>query len=364
MKKCGLLSFVLVFLLLVTAVSGQDLHYYSAEGLTFVGKGFDTPSKYHRVDSARYCDMPMAAKTRYCQSAGLAVAFKTNSNTIAAKWKTARGSAGTNMTLIMQRGLDLYIKVDGRWVYAGVGNPTFAKEHSSTIVANMADGEKECLLYLPMFDVVRELEIGVDEGSEVKAIESPFKYKVAIYGSSITHGASSSRAGLAYPAIMSRNTGISFINLGISGSALMEMSVAEMLVDVDPDVFILDCIPNPSAKMIRERMSPFVKYIREKHPSTPIIIIQSPIRETTVFDLKNRQSELEKRTAAKEEAEKLIKEGVGDLYFIDEDQFLGVDHNGTVDGSHPTDVGFDRMVKKLQPKILKILAKYNIKPLY
>ena len=43
------------------------------------------------------------------------------------------------------------------------------------------------------------------------------------------------------------------------------------------------------------------------------------------------------------------------LYFIKEDRFLGTDHEGTVDGTHPNDLGFDRMLKKYKPAISKIL---------
>jgi precorrin-3B methylase len=49
--------------------------------------------------------------------------------------------------------------------------------------------------------------------------------------------------------------------------------------DIDADAFILDCIPNPSPKEITERAVDFVMTLREKHPDTPIIIIQTLIRE-------------------------------------------------------------------------------------
>ena len=59
--------------------------------------------------------------------------------------------------------------------------------------------------------------------------------------------------------------------------------------------------------------------------------------------------------AIAEQVEVLRKKNVKNLYFIKEDQFLGTDHEGTVDGTHPNDLGFDRMLKKYKPAISKIL---------
>ena len=46
------------------------------------------------------------------------------------------------------------------------------------------------------------------------------------------------------------------------------------------------------------------------------------------------------------------------IYFIPSDGFLGDDSLGTADGTHPTDVGFSRMLEKMSPKLNKILKKY------
>ena len=48
-----------------------------------------------------------------------------------------------------------------------------------------------------------------------------------------------------------------------------------------------------------------------------------------------------------------------DVYFLSVENVLGKD--GTIDNSHPTDLGFYRFVKAYQPKIAKILRKYRIK---
>ena len=109
-------------------------------------------------------------------STGLHIVFKTNSKTISARWTTSDRVPGTNMTPNTQKGLDLYIMRDGEWIFAGVGSPKISgtrDTHEGTIVTNMAEGEKLCLLYLPIFDSVGKLEIGIEESSNIAATENP-----------------------------------------------------------------------------------------------------------------------------------------------------------------------------------------------
>ena len=53
----------------------------------------------------------------------------------------------------------------------------------------------------------------------------------------------------------------------------------------------------------------------------------------------------------------LQKEQIPHLYLIKENNFLGTDNEGTIDGVHPNDIGFDRMIRVIQPTILSILNK-------
>ena len=153
----------------------------------------------------------------------------------------------------------------------------------------MDNSEKECLLYLPLYDEVFSLQIGVAPNSSIKPAENPFKGNIVVYGSSILQGASASRPGLAYPARLARKYGLNFINLGVSGNGKMERPVADMLANIAADAFILDCVPNPSPKEITERTAYLVKTIREKHPQAPIVMIPSVVREGGNFDLVARE---------------------------------------------------------------------------
>lgn len=359
------LSLILSFL--VVAASGSYLWsqsndnsivYTDAKELTLIGKAVSTPHHYHRIDTLRYGDMPAAVKRLFTNSSGLALVFKTNSNEISARWTTANPNTGNNITAIAHKGLDLYIKRDGEWVFAGVGRPT-SNSTTAHIVRNMEDGEKECLLYLPLYDEVTNLEIGVSADSFIKPSENPFYKKVLIYGSSITQGASASRPGMAYPARLSRALGIHFINLGVSGNGKMHAPVADMLAEIKADAYILDCAANPSPDEITERTEYLVKTIRNSHPNAPIIMIQTVVRESGNFDTKIKARVAGQVANFKKEYEKLKASGVKDLYFIDGD-LLGTDHEGTTDGVHPNDLGFDRMLDVIEPDVAEILERYGI----
>ena len=304
----------------------NNFTYVPAQELLLVGKATTEGEYFHRVDTAKYCTMPPAVKKLFTNSAGLAISFTTNSPVIKAKWTVPDNYQLPNLTRIAQKGLDLYIKRDGKWQFAGVGMPGGVTT-----------------------------EIGVSSDAHIRKGENPFKKKIVVYGSSILQGASASRPGMAYPARLSRSSGYNFINLGLSGNGKMEKEVAGMLANIDADAFILDCIPNPSPKEITERAVGFVMTLREKHPDTPIIIIQTLIRETGNFNQKARENVKQQNEAIAEQVEVLRKKGVKNLYFIKEDRFLGTDHEGTIDGTHPNDLGFDRMLKKYKPAISKIL---------
>lgn len=352
------LTFVVLVFTCYTA-SAQNIQYTDAKGLTLYGRSAVSGPYFHRVDTARYNDMPKQVKVLATHPAGFVIAFKTDSREIYGKWRTKPGRAYKNMTAIASRGLDLYIKRDGQWMFAGAGVPGDSVT-THKIVGNMAGGEKECLLFLPTYDELLELAVGVEAGSYLRPLTVEWKGKVVIYGSSITQGASASRPGMAYPAQLSRRLGYEIVNLGFSGSGKMEESVGRMVADASADLFILDCAANPTPQQILERTESFVKQIRAKHPQVPILMIESVVREGGNFDQTIQKKVSDQNKNFRSMHAKLVKEGMQKLYLINGDDLLGHDHEGTVDGTHPNDLGFDRMLQVIEPKVRAILT--DLKP--
>ena len=351
-------QFVTLLLTLMSfAAYSQNTQYHR---LPVMGQAEALPNSYHRIDTVKHEAIPSHIKKLLTHGAGLFVTFKSNSPYIKAKWCVTESPALNNLTPIANRGLDLYIRnAEGKWQFAGVGRP--GKPCSEyTLVENMDTSEKEFLLYLPLYDEVKDLQVGVSEGAQFSELANPFKKQIIVYGTSIVHGASASRPGLAYPAQLSRSTGLNFINVGMSGSAKIEPQMADMIAGFQADLFILDYVPNSSADIIEERTASFIKTIRVSHPKVPIIVVQSLVRESGFWDQKIGERVEKQNRQMAIEFEKLRKEGDNNLYFIEGKSLIGDDHEGTIDGTHPTDVGFSRMLEKIKPVVMEVLKKHRI----
>lgn len=363
MKKICLLIAAFV---ICCCLSAQETRYFNAADLTVIGKPIPTSKDFTRIDTSAYKFNDKVIDEYACHSTGLAVLFATDSPLIKARWVTSEKNASENMTAIAQKGLDLYIKKDGEWVFAGVGRPEMADgpaydSHEGTIVKSMAPGRKECLMYLPLYDRLDSLFIGVEEGSYVESLENPFKHRIVVKGSSVTHGLAASRPGMSYAARFGRDNGLYCFNLGFSGKSKLQEEYARYLADIeDVDAFIFDAFSNPSAEVIHENFDRFVDIIRASHPETPLIFMQTERRESRNFDTWREDFETKKQAAAEEEIRERMKTD-RHIYFIPSDDFLGHDHIATSDGSHPTDLGFTRMLDSISPRILKILRKYGIR---
>lgn len=360
MKYIVLLS-ILVCSLNIQGMEGKNLKYVDAKELTIVNKTQDGGPELQRLDVKRYPQLSKKLKEYFSYTTGLAVAFKTNSTNIHVKWTTKEKATSVNTTLITQSGMDLYIRRDTEWVFAGIATPSWKDSHSSPVVENMDTSEKECLLYLPLFNSLDSLLIGVDEDARIEAIPNLFRHKVVVIGSSITHGAAASRPGTAYPARLNRALNVEFTNLGACGLCRMEDFYAKIAGDSQADAFLFDPFSNPSPTQIEERLPVFIARIRDKHPETPLIFLQTEVRETGNFDLKKRDYESRKRAAAEEGMKKIKEAGYKNVYFINPGIELGDDHEATTDGVHPSDAGFERMVNALLPQLRSILQKHGVK---
>lgn len=349
-----------LMMLSAKAQKTDQLNFTSANQFTLLGKSEETPNRYDRIDTNKYKGLPARVAQLLTNSAGLAISFKTNSSVIAAKWCVSKSKALPYMFPTAQKGVDLYIKNGDKWQFAGIGKVSGVC-NEEILISRMDNTEKECLLYLPLYDKVENVEIGVEKKATLSTGSEPFANRVLIYGSSIVQGTGASRPGMAYPARLSRNTGVNFINLGLSGSAKMEPEVVDMVAAINADAYVLDCVPNTNPALITERTAYLVNTVRKRHPTAPIIVIQSPIRETGYWDKVLGAQVKQQNINIQQEIMKLLDKGMKDLYFITSENMLGNDHEGTTDGTHPNDLGYDRMLYRIQPQIIDILNKYNIK---
>ena len=337
--------------------------FTEASDLTLAGKLFnDTPNPYHRVDTVRYKGFTKSENQQVRESSGIAVMFKTNSTTISVKTEYAYKSYGVNTTPISARGYDLYVKKDGKWLWAASGCAPVGKEdgYNQVLIKNMDSSEKECMLYLPLFSEVNSVKIGVQEGSTMEKSGLPFRHRVGIFGSSFTHGTSTSRPGMAYPAQFSRMTGIQLLSLGCSGNCKMQSYFADALADADVEAFIFDSFSNPDAKMIEERLFPFIEKLQAAHPGVPLLFQHSIYRERRNFDHNTDAVEQAKADMADSLMRIAVKK-YDDVYYVTSTNATDDRHESSVDGTHPGDHGYTLWAESIRKPILKILKKYGIR---
>ena len=355
-RKLLLLTILCSLSLSAVAQRWVDARDLAIHGYTKKSKQYP----YYRFDYKPY-NLNSKLSTMAEEATGLYVTFKTNSSNISASWSIVPHRMRDNMPIIMQRGLDLYTKIDGEWRYVQASripcDPAITS-YNKLLAKRLPKEEKEFMLYLPGWSEVKSLQIGIDEDATIEGTPSPFRHKVIVYGSSITHGAAASRAGLTYTAIMSRNLGIDFVNFGFAGLCMMQTEFLEILKSCEADAFLFDTFSNPSAKVIEARLPKFVEGLVKAHPGKPLIFMQSAIPlETCVDPGKQAKRKLRFDTAAR--IMKVLQKQYKDVYFLDVPNVTGKD--GSVDNTHPNDLGFNRFVKAYQPKIAKILKKYGIK---
>lgn len=355
-----MIRYILIGLLLCgQAISFAQIIYHDASNFPLLGKATVTNSaRYERFpDSLRNISRsPLWNLSR--NSAGMAIRFRSNSTQIAVKWENLFNNHMNHMTDTGVKGLDLYcLEGNCLWRFVNSARPT-GKINRATIIANMQPEEREYMLYLPLYDGLVSLAIGVDSLATIDQplIDYPIRKKpVVFYGTSILQGGCASRPGMAHTNIISRRLNRECINLGFSGNALLDLEVAKVIAEVDASVFVLDFVPNASAEQMKERMEAFYHIIRSKHPATPVIFIEDPIFTHTLYDERIAKEVQRKNDTLKEIFNRLKKENEKNIIFISSKNMLGEDGEATIDGIHFTDLGMMRYADLVYPIIKKAI---------
>ena len=160
---------------------------------------------------------------------------------------------------------------------------------------------------------------------------------------------------MAYTAILGRRLNRPMINLGFSGNGPMELEVGRFMAELDPVLYVLDCLPNMEAQQVTERAVPFVKLLRQSHPDTPILLVENITYTNAGYLPARRESYTSKNSALQKAYQQMVSEGFKKIFYLRGDQLLGHDGEPTVDGTHPTDLGFLRMADVMEPVLREAL---------
>jgi len=350
---------VLVFAGSFSAQEKIEVTWYDAGALGVDGRGWtDTKTPYDRLPARAEKLVPSGVWLRSSNSAGMSISFATNATTIIVRWKLRHPSISTPYLSAMSvAGLDLYINEGGQWRWAATKPPKIFPETTETFLRGLTPELREFKLYLPSYNGVEKVEIGVPKDSKFgKAVGGEVSKPMVFYGTSIVQGSASSRPGMTYVAQLGRRLERPVINLGFSGLCHMEPELADLMAELDPSVYVIDCLPNMVPKEVSERTAKFVKKLRLARPDTPIVLIENPTYSQAVWSQATARSVKAKNKLLSDEFNKLNREGVKNLHYISGEGLYGNDGNSTVDGVHPTDLGFVRMADVIEPVLKKILG--------
>ena len=290
-------------------------------------------------------------------STGMMVRFETDATDIWVDYKLMDdGLAMGHMPATGVSGIDLYARDEtGAWRWVMVTKPT-AQEIRTSIIKGLAPGMREYAAYLPLYNGVEHLKIGVSKEASFKGLAPRDVPPIVFYGTSITHGACASRPGMVHTAILGRRLDRPVLNIGFSGNGEMEPEVGELLTRVDASVFVIDCNPNLKPDQVRERTIPLVNQLRKVHPDTPILLVEDR-RNTNSWILPARDEHHDDNHAAlRDSYETLLNEGMDQIYYLPGDNLLGQDGEGATDSSHPNDLGFMRQADAFEPILRKALG--------
>lgn len=330
-----------------TLTAAEPVQWTDVRQLSLDGQGWhDTEAPLDRLPARAKGRVRDAVWELSRHSAGIHARFLSDATTLHARWSlTSPNLAMFHMPATGVSGLDLYVKADdGHWRWLAVGRPD-RQTNTTVLVTGLPPGNREYLLYLPLYNGTTSAEIGVPEGARLSKAGpwGPGQRKpIVFYGTSILHGACASRPGMAHAAILGRRFQLPHINLGFSGNGRMEPELAELLAELDPSVYVLDCLPNINATEVTERLEPFVKKLRTAHPKTPIVLVEDRSYADAFLVTGKRERNETSRAALQAAYARLKKAGIRDLHYLAGEHLLGDDGEGTVDSSHPNDLGFMR----------------------
>lgn len=363
MKARNLIT--LCLLLCGTLLHAQETTWYNPmnEAVPVLhGQGWQQELKgsYSRIPDRLESQVSKSVWGLANNTAGEKIVFRTNSANIRIRYSnTSNSYAMRHMPATGMSGVDLYsVDEHGTWYTC---NPNFHYVFADTCKYNYQEltypksceeKGREYHLYLPLYNGVKWMEIGVDEGSffryELPSLEKP----IVIYGTSIAQGACASRPGMAWTNIVERTLQHPILNLGFSGSAKMEPGMQQVLNELDASLFILDNMENMRAEDVYESSLQCCHLLRQNHPETPILLVEHSGQPDTAIREKAKDYQ-RNNEALRKVWTTLQEEHMTGLYYLTCEE-LGLDTESFVEGIHPNDWGMRQNAQGVIRKVKEI----------
>jgi lysophospholipase L1-like esterase len=348
-----------------TMAIAEELVWHDASVLGVEGQGWSEGLQrtYDRLPAKAEKTVPGSVWGFSRESAGMSVGFITDATSIHIRYalkseKLAHGwTSSSNLSI---SGFDMYAQVLDtktgeavwRWV---VASPPKSQSDTVCLVQGIATGKRKYVIYFPAYNGVETLEVGIPSTATLENVPLRKDKPIVFYGTSIMQGATPSRAGLSITAQLGRRLSIPTINLGFCGCGRMDMPVVELLAELSPAIYVIDCLPNMNADQVKERTAALVHRLREAHADTPILLVEDHFPPSPSLFPEVAKKTREKNKTLRVEYDQLIEGGVKNLYYLKGDDLIGHDSEGTVDGIHPNDLGTAHYVAEYEQILSAIL---------
>ncbi|MGC4889684.1 SGNH/GDSL hydrolase family protein [Micromonospora sp. DT227] len=154
--------------------------------------------------------------------------------------------------------------------------------------ADLPVGDKEVEIWLPQREITELVALRTD--APVEPVGDRGRRVWLHHGSSISHGSDAESPTATWPAIAAGLAGVELVNLGFSGSALLDPFTARAMRDTPADLISVKIginLVNSDAMRLRAftpAVHGFLDTLRDGHPDIPLLVVSSilcPIQEDT-----------------------------------------------------------------------------------
>ena len=337
------------------AVVSNGVKWIDGQYLPIEGRAFDgTEHYYDRMPTNVTASVNEAVRTMKRHTAGMQFRFATDSSTLVFRWVPYQARLETDgMAASGASGIDVY-RFDaerGRWLYVKTGR--ISSSAGGSLSLDWTPGTP-CLVNLPLYNGIREFSLGIDPEASVAPLPpraSGVEKPVVFYGTSITQGGCASRPGMSFVNIVGRDLDVPVVNLGFSGSGLMELEMSEHLAAIDASCYVLDCVWNMrgmTTDAFLARYEPFIRNLRAKRPDVPIVM--AGMSDVYCGGPNDKDACVEALYG------RLVAEGWEKLVHLPKDGMYSGDFEGTVGGIHANNWGMRSLAKAYGKAVEKALG--------
>ena len=297
------------------------------------------------------------------ETAGLALCFRTDARELKVRYQVKGGYAMPHMPSTGVSGVDLYqTDGQGRWTIC-FSNYSFGDTIAySYQIKNETEGMVSYYLYLPLYNGVKWLQVGVPEGSRFEYVPASTEEPIVVYGTSIAQGACASRPGMAWTNIVQRTLQCPVVNLGFSGNGRLEEGVLDFIGEIPARLYVIDCmanLPDEPDEVIYERALAAVRQLRAKH-DTPILLVEHAGYSQAESDTTQFHRYHHTNLALRRAYRTLKEEKVPNLFYLSHDE-LNYHPDSWVDYVHPSDWGMRQQAEAVISKARTILGPIKTK---